>query len=171
VKLLQQTGGHVWVAEAPDWTGSGASHLNIAVHLPTVMSRASRGLTWQLGQMYGVVGTGLIMTRHVYKGLKRDMYVREDKDAAAKKLVATWAAPRDAELVGEEHNSYLSYVDAPAGRVFAVYISPNEMLTDFPDIHGWAEHWAWIAADPSVAGAPIDWNSRYDSRVWSSPGS
>lgn len=171
MNLLKQPGGHVLVADAPNWAGSVDPHLNIAVHLPSTVYRATRTLTWQLGQMYGVIGTGLIMTRHVFKGLNRDMYVREDKDAAAKKLVATWAAGRDAELVGDPQKPYLQYREAPANRVFAVYISPNEMLTDFPDIHGWAEHWAWIAADPKLPGAPMDWNTRYDEKVWSSLGS
>lgn len=85
--------------------------------------------------------------------------------------MATWAAPRDAKLVGDEFNPSLQYFDAPANGVFAVYISPNEMLTDFPDIYGWAEHWAWIAADPTVSGAPIEWNSRFDAKIWSSHGS
>jgi len=169
VELLKQPGSHVWVADAPDWTGSSKSHLRIAVYLPTIVGRAERGLSWQLGQMYGVVGTGLIMTRHVFQGLKRDMYVRDDKDAASKKLVATWAASRDAEIVGDRSNPHLNYVPAPENRVFGVYISPNEMLTDYPDIDGWAEHWAWIAADPDCPGAPIDWNFRYDKKVWSSP--
>lgn len=169
MKLLSQPGGHVWVADAPDWNGTSKSHLSIAVYLPTVVARASRALSWQLGQMYGVLGTGLIMTRHVFLGLKRDMYVREDKDAAKKKLVATWAAKRDAELVGDGRDNHLNYVAAPENRVFAVYISPNEMLTEYPDIDGWAEHWAWIAADPDCPGAPIDWNTRYDKKVWSSP--
>jgi hypothetical protein len=170
VELLKQLGGHVWVVDAPNWNGSSKSHLRIAVYLPTVVARADRGLSWQLGQMYGVMGTGLIMARHVFQGLKRDMYVREDKDASAKKMVATWAAAHDAELVGDKSNSYLKHVPAPENRVFAVYISRNEMLTEYPEIDGWAEHWAWIAADPDCPGAPIDSDSRYDKKVWSSAG-
>lgn len=74
MKRMEQPGGKVWAAEAPDWAGNSVPHLNIAIHVPTIISRAARGLTWQLGQMYGVLGTGLIMARHVYRGLKRNMY-------------------------------------------------------------------------------------------------
>ncbi len=169
MKLVQQPGASVWVADAPDWTNSGKSHLSIAIDLRSIADRAARGLSWQLGQLYGVVGTGLIMTRHVFQGLKRDMYVRMDTDAASKKLVATWPAHRDAELVGDPQNPQLRYVGRPNNRIFVVYISPNEMLTDFPDIDGWAEHWAWIVSDPLKIDHPIDWNARYDKKVWSRP--
>lgn len=167
MNLQKQPGGHVWVAEAPNWTGSDAPHLNIGIHPQTIIFDAGHGLSWKLGQMYGVLGPGLIMAQHVFRGLKRRMYVGEDKNAAAKNLVATWAPLRDAQLVGDRFNSVLQYVVAPTGRVFAVYIVPNEMLTEFPDIYGWTEHWAWIAADPDMPGAPIDWKTRYDAKVWS----
>lgn len=43
------------------------------------------------------------------------------------------------------------------------------MLTEFPDIYGWAEHWTWVAADPNEPGAPVDWKTRYDQRLWTAP--
>lgn len=73
-----------------------------------------------------------------------------------------------AELEADKFEPILRYVAAPANRVFVVYISPNEMLSQFPDVYGWAEHWAWVAADPSLKGAPIDWETRYDEKIWSS---
>jgi hypothetical protein len=42
----------------------------------------------------------------------------------------------------------------------------NRMLKEFPQIHGWADHWTWIAADPNVDGSPIDWETRYEERLW-----
>jgi hypothetical protein len=161
----------VWLGEAPDWvSGSKTGHLNVAMAMPQIRRLAERGQSWALGQMYGVVGPGLIFARHLFRGLRRDMYVQDDKNAAAKKLVATWARERDAELIGPKSDMTLRHVAAPANRVFAVYISVNEMVTDFPDVYGWADHWAWIAADPILPGAPIDWNSRYDERLWSREG-
>jgi len=99
------------------------------------------------------------------------MYVRDDKDAAKTKLAATWSAKRDCEYMGGPQEGTLRYLDAPENRVFVVYISKNKMLTEFPAIYGWAEHWAWVAADPAIPGAPIDSASRYDEKLWSSTGS
>lgn len=164
---IKQSGGVVWVAEAADWVNNSSGHLNIGITLKGIRARGERGQRFLLGQMYGVVGTGMIMAEHVFQGLKRDMLVREDEQAAVKKLAVTWHARRDAKLVGDRHNCRLQYFDAPEGCVFAVYVSPNEMLEDFPDIYGWAEHWAWIAAAPDLPGAPVDWQTRYDSLIWS----
>jgi hypothetical protein len=108
--------------------------------------------------MYGVVGPGLMFTQHVFR---RDKYVADDQNAAGKKFIATWAAKRDAVLEGDRCAPTLSDVDAPSGRVFAVYISLNETLTYFPDIY----HWAWIAADAKLAGAPVEWDTRYDKKL------
>jgi hypothetical protein len=112
--------------------------------------------------VYGVVGPGLIFTQHVFR---RDKCVADDRNAAAKKFIATWAAKRNAGLEGDRCTPTLSYVDAPSGRVFAVYISLNETLTYFPDMYGWADHWAWSAADPKLAGAPVEWDTRYDKKL------
>jgi hypothetical protein len=96
------------------------------------------------------------------------MYVRDNKAADKHKLALTWTANRDAELVGGEFASTLRFVPAPSNRVFVVYVSINEMLTEFPDVYGWAEHWAWVGAAADLPGAPVDWNTRYDRKVWPS---
>lgn len=174
LQLLEQPGGHVYVAHAPVWDRSsttlqGRDHLLIGVTPKTLRAHAERGLSTYIGQLYGVVVPGLINTRFLFRGFKRGMRVGDDGEAASKKLAATWIQGRDAKLIGPRSNPELEFTDAPANRVFAVYISPNEMLTEFPLIYGWAEHWTWIASDPEKAGAPIDWGSRYDEELWAAP--
>jgi hypothetical protein len=171
VELLKQPGGHVWTADAPNWTPDRTeTHLTIAVAKQGIAGISGRGLRWALGQMYGVVGPGLIFAQHAFRGLRRDMYVREDKDAASKKLALSWAANRDAELVGNAESAEIRFVPPPENRVFVVYISLNEMLTQFPQVYGWADHWAWIPAAPDLVGAPVEWTTRYDEKIWSSEG-
>ncbi|PPC87148.1 MAG: hypothetical protein CTY31_05055 [Hyphomicrobium sp.] len=132
-----------------------------------VIRDASLGLTFYLGQLYGIVGPGLIFTQHLFEGLRRDMMVGDDGKAASRKLAATWTQARDAKLAGNDpHNLHLEHFPAEPNRVFCVYISRNEMLESFPEIYGWLEHWTWIAADPNVPGAPIDFESRYDRQLW-----
>lgn len=163
--LVNEHGGTIWVAEAPDWTGSGHP-LRIGISQEAVSTHAGRGLRHMVGQLYGVLGPGLILAEHVFQGLKRDMLVRGDSHADVNKLAITWAHPRDAVFAGDPSDGRLEYLPAPADRVFGVYVSPNEMLDDYPSIYGWAEHWTWIAADPATPGAPVDWRTRYDTRLW-----
>jgi hypothetical protein len=61
-------------------------------------SRKSGAISAAAGQVYGVVGPGLIFTQHVFR---RDKYVADDQNAAGKKFIATWAAKRNAGLEGD----------------------------------------------------------------------
>jgi hypothetical protein len=169
VEFIKEPGGEVWITEAPNWLADSSSPLKIAISLDAIRLRARRGFRHMVGQMYGVLGPGLILAQHVFQGLKREAYVRDDSLAGEKKLAITWAANRDAYFAGDPFNGHLEYRTAPENRVFAVYLSPNEMLDDFPSIFGWAEHWTWIAADPLMAGAPIGWQTRYGRRIWAKP--
>jgi len=98
------------------------------------------------------------------------MYVRGDQRADLKKLAITWTQGRDASWVGDPFEGRPEYRPAPENRVFAVYVSPNEMLQDFPSIFGWAEHWTWLPADSRLRGAPIDFDARFEECLWSKPG-
>jgi hypothetical protein len=69
------------------------------------------------------------------------MLVRGDSHADVNKLAVTWAATRDARFVGAPEDGRLEYLEAPANRVFGVYVSLNKMLDAYPSIFGWAEHW------------------------------
>lgn len=167
--LLSQPGGHVFIADAPNWNNApGKNHLTIGIWPPAISARAARGQSWLLGQLYGVVAPGLIFARHVFQGLKREMFVGDNTTAAKDKLALSWDAQRDAEAIGSAHDLKLRFCDAPPNRVFVVYVSPNRMLQEFPDLFGWAEHWTWVGADPSLSGAPVEWDTRYDRKVWSS---
>lgn len=169
LQFVRQPGGGVWIAEAPNWAGiSGRTELNIGIAPGAVAARQERGQRWQIGQMYWVVGTGLISANHVFRGLRREMYVGDDKDADEKKLAVSWASPHDARAVGDSFGAIQpEYHPAPAGCAFVVYISINKMLGKFPDVYGWAEHWTWVDGDPGSPGAPVEWQERYEERVWS----
>jgi hypothetical protein len=97
------------------------------------------------------------------------MMIDDNRDAASEMLAASWPQSRDALLVGDPYRPALKYLDAPKNCVFVVAISRNERLKDFPQIYGWMEHWTWIAADPEETGAPVDWKTRYDERIWTAP--
>lgn len=171
MQLLDQPKGRVYVAEAPIWDPSctslqGRDHLLVGITTEALRAIAARGQTWVLGQLYGIIGPGLITSQRLYKGLRRGMYVNSAPNAAAGKLAATWAAKRDARLVGDRSSPTLEFSPAPPKAVFCLYISRNAVLTDYPAIYGWIEHWTWLPADSSDSDSPIDWLTRYDESVW-----
>lgn len=165
LELAKEPGGTIWVAEAPDWVEQGHP-IKIGISQDAIRQHAGRGLRHIIGQLYGVLGPGLILAEYVFQGLKRDMLLRGDSHADVNKLAITWAAARDARFVGDPFAGGLEYLTAPPDRVFGVYVSPNEMLEDYPSIFGWAEHWTWIAADPETPGAPVGHRTRYDRQLW-----
>ncbi len=174
MKLLSHGGRHVYVADAPIWepdspTLQGRDHLLIGVMKKTLTAHAARGLSVYIGQLFGIVGPGLIFARHLFRGVKRPLMVGDDKKADGDKLIATWEQTRDVVLEGGPQSARLVYHAAPKSRVFVVLISRNKMLEEFPQIYGWAEHWTWVAADPDEPGAPIDWQTRYEERLWVAP--
>jgi len=169
LEFIQQPGGVVWIAEAPNWLDAKGEPLKIGIAQDAIRGLADRGFRTKVGQLYGVVGPGLIFAEHVYQGLKRDMYVRGDSRADVKKLAITWRYQRDATWVGDAFTGGIEYHAVPNNRVFAVYASPNEMLENFPSICGWAEHWTWLPADQTIKGAPIDWNTRFEKELWVNP--
>ena len=140
LEMLEQPGGAIRVADAPDWINGSGTPLKIGITDDAIRWGARVGMRVRIGQLYDVVGRSLILAEHIYQGLKRDMYVRDDGQAAVKKLAMTWAQNQDAIWVGDETAGSVQTLAAPPNRVFVVYVSPNEMLQDYPSIAGWAEH-------------------------------
>jgi hypothetical protein len=101
VEFAREPGGEVWVTDAPNWTGDSREILKIAISLDAIKLRAQHGFRHMVGQLYGVLGPGLIFAQHVFQRLKREAYVRDDSLAGEKKLAITWAAKQDAVFAGD----------------------------------------------------------------------
>jgi hypothetical protein len=168
LNVLKSLGGEAWYAEAPDWRSDDPhAVLRIGVSKHAISNKSKRGQTWALGQLYGVLLTGLISTTHIFGGLRRSMCIGDDMEADNKKLTFTWPARHDARLVENSGVWEISRIAAEVKTVFAVNVSLNSRESEFPNIYGWAEHWTWLDADEVLIGAPVDWETRYDSRLWS----
>ncbi len=164
--VLKTANGSDWFAETVNWESSDPHSIRkIGVSKSAIQHRADRGQSWELGQLYGVLATGIISATHIFQGLRRPMSVNGDMEADKSKLIFTWVAHRDAQLSRE---GQISYCAAPLGAVFFVIVSPNLMIDRYPDIYGWAERWGWLEAHSTLRGAPIDFDTRYDTRLWSS---
>lgn len=162
--VLMDAGGGVWCAEAVDYRSVDPhAVLKLGISKNAILNRARRGQTWALGQLYGVVAPGLIMTDHIFQGLRRPMSVNGDSQADEAKLVFTWAARQDAQMTREGE---LRFVAAPIETVFFTIASPNGDRNQHPDIFAWIENWGWLQAHSTLSGAPTEYDTRYDARVW-----
>lgn len=165
MSALKELGGDLWAAEAIDFRSPDPrAILKLGITKKAIATRASRGQSWSLGQLYGIIEPGLIMADHLFQGLRRPMSVNGNSRADETKLVFTWAARRDAQMT---RDGELNYVAAPVNAVFFVIASPNGDTSSFPGIFGWIENWGWLQAHPDLPGAPVQYDSRYDSRLWS----
>ena len=78
MEFIREPGGEVWSADAPNWTIDSGPPLKVAIALDAIKWRTWRGLRHIVGQQYGVLGPGLILAQHIFQGLKREAYVRDD---------------------------------------------------------------------------------------------
>lgn len=159
--LLKQKGGTVFIAEAQDWRDQNDT-IKMGIIMSQIDKRSDRSLKWMLGQLYGIIENGLINSVHIYQGLNRAMFVNGKADADTAKLVYCLKPNNDFTLTGDRFSPALEKSPKPDGdQVFALIISPNEDLTNFPDIVGWIEHWSWIDSCPADVNRPIDHETRY----------
>ena len=163
--ILEQKGGTVFTAKARDWRDSNKTVV-FGMPMSQLNTRSERGLRWMLGQLYGIIEQDLINPKHIYLGLNRAMYVNGDAEADASKLVYCLKPKFDFTLAGDKFSPTLQHRSAPeGGPVFAVIISPNEDLTNFPDIAGWIEHWSWVDSCPNDSSKPVNHDTRYGDRL------
>jgi hypothetical protein len=163
--VLKNADGSVWCTEAINWESDDPHSVRkIGVKKSTFQNDFDHGLTWAIGQFYGVLSTGLISADHIFCGLRRRMSVNGNSHADSNMLIFTWVAHRDAEMSREGE---LTFCAAEVGSIFFVIVSKNTDQDTYPDIYGWAERWGWLPGHSTIKGAPVDFDSRYDTRVWS----
>lgn len=125
-----------------------------------------RNLTIRLIHLFHIVDPGLILAKHIFQGLKRPLLYGDDENGDKAKLIFTWPAKYDWDYdQGKRFESDgLTRRDAPPNTVFGVIATPNAS-PEFPNVDYWLDSWCWIDASPTLPGAPIDWETRYDSKL------
>jgi hypothetical protein len=128
------------------------------------------GLATYIAQYYGVVQDCMLNAVHLFRGLKRPLMDGDDEDADKNVLVFSWRPDADFVWEGSRFDGHVSERIPPLGRVFVVLVRPESQLISYPGVgtvFGSIEKWNWVKEDPSLAGAPVDWNQRYDKKLWS----
>lgn len=128
-----------------------------------------RGMGIQIAQLYELVIPGLILTRHVFEGLRRRLYCDDSQDADRSKLVYTRTPGFDVTLDRSRFpcNPSTVKVKPPKDKTFVVIISPNKRHQEkYPMVDGWIDRWNWVPADEGLAEAPVEWVDRYDRKIF-----
>lgn len=128
-------------------------------------NRMKFGLRTEIAQGYGIVVQGMILARHVFRGLKRGVYDGSDQDQGPNKLVYTWVPAFDALWLGDKFSGRIERVNPPKNKVFVVIVSPNSAVSVGTPA-GWIERWNWVDADTHLKEAPVRLQERYGSKIW-----
>ncbi len=154
-------------AKYPDASGREPVDAKLGMIVPALGVCVVRGLLSAVAQFYGLVEPGLILSRHIFKGLERPLCVDDRMNADGEKLIYSWRPRWDYEWQGGPGGS-LRRILAPTRSVFVVIATPNvgRYRDEFPDAVGWIERWNWVEEDPVLSEAPRDWVDRYHKKLW-----
>jgi hypothetical protein len=115
-----------------------------------------------IAQLMNIVWPGLILTEHIFQGLKRPLLYGEDEKGDEQKLVFTWKAQYDWDWEFnrrfEDGAVGMTRRTPPDGLVFAVSATPN-LKPLYPSVNFWIDRWYWI--DEGKKGYPVDHETRY----------
>ncbi|HEY2392491.1 MAG TPA: hypothetical protein VGK22_15050 [Candidatus Angelobacter sp.] len=127
-------------------------------------------LPTSVAQYHGIVQDGLFQAVHAFKGLNRPLMHGEDMQADKSILVYSWRPEVDYVWVGSRFDGKIIAKSPPSDRVFVVLVreepEPNE-YAEVGRIFGSIEKWNWVKEDPTFPYAPIEWQDRYTSKLWS----
>lgn len=121
-----------------------------------------------VAQYYGLVQDGLPQAVHAFKGLNRPLMLAHDMEADKNVVIYTWRPVEDYVWMGGRSEGKPVAKIPPPNRVFVVLV--REENADFPRVGrviGSVEKWNWVKEDPRLPHAPVDWESRYNARLWS----
>jgi hypothetical protein len=167
VTVVTVAGITLYCVEAP-WVeaiGSKPAIRKLAVTQKQLGRYATMGTTTGLAQFREIVAPGLILAKHVFRGLKRPMAVGGNMYADRDKLVYSWKPVYDYEWPGNQFREPPCRLTPPAGRVFVVVVTPNSS-NQFPEVAGWIERWNWVRESTDLPCAPIEHADRYEEQLW-----
>ncbi len=150
---------------------NGIDVVKFGIPQSDLIRRYERGQNSALAQLDGIVFPGLIMVEHIFRGLRRPLYNDGSFEADTQKLVHTWCPKYDFDWPEENKTGRPRRWPAVANSVFAVIINKNERhLEKWPEVYGWIDRWNWIYDDGYLPGAPMNWSTRYEERLFSRGG-
>ena len=169
MKATQRVGQYVDIIEARDPLNS-ALVVKLGLRSDSFQQNVENGLATAIAQYYGIIQDGLLNAIHLFKGLKRPLMHGDDKQADKSVIVYSCKPDTDYVWTGSRFDGRPIAKTPPPNRVFVVLVreerQPNEYAS-VGSVFGSIEKWNWVKEDPALPGAPIDWEERYEAKIWS----
>lgn len=168
MEYVKENGKHVYLADCKwvDPANQAVVDVKVGMLASDLQMYGRRGLATAIAQFYLLVGSGLILARHIFKGLDRKLFCDGNANADEEKLIYTRKPSTDYVWDGGKHGGPIRK-ECPPGQVLAVIISPNTRhCADYPSVKGWIDRWNWIDEDRVLPEAPKNWLDRYDLKLW-----
>jgi len=155
--------GPYWDAiDAPSWIDKDA-HIRLGVRNESFQIARRTGTS--VAQYFHIVRFGLVRAVHLFRGMNRDMKVRDDMKAGERVLAYVWRPEFDFEWVGGPNSrAFPRKLTPPPLLVFVVLVRPFDVPDQY-GVSGSILRWNWVDGD--FRNAPIDHEDRYDKPVWS----
>ena len=141
-----------------------AQTVDVGITHETFQRFHKRMLATAIAQYYGIVQGSMMSAVHLYKGLKRPLMLADDMHADQTVLAYTWRPETDFEWSGSPYDGAPKSMTPPKLRVFVVLVREENGQDG---ISGSIERWNWVREDPKLPHAPVDWDERYNQRLWS----
>ena len=165
VRIEGPVGPYFEVIEAPSPQNPG-NMVRLGVRQDAFLRRVRRIRTTLIAQYYGIIQDGLVIAAHAFRGLKRPLSHGSDMNADEDVLIYAWRPEFDYEWIGNPHDGQEYRHDPPPGRVFVALVREEPQPNEF-NVAGSVEHWNWVSEDSGLKQAPIDWEKRYQKKLWS----
>jgi hypothetical protein len=163
-RAVQRAGVYADSVDAPSPLDPSQT-VKLGLRTDTFDQYRMRGLRTKVAQYYGLVQSEMMLSQHLFRGLKRPLMLNGNKNADRDVMVYTWRPEADCIWAGSRFNGYVQRITPPPGVVFAVVV--REEPENDQGICGSIEQWVWVRQDPLIEHAPVDWRERYGKRVWS----
>lgn len=156
-------GKFYYIIEGPSLEGNN-TYVSYALSTETLKEYGGRRQFTMLQQCEKMVIPGLVLTKHIFQGLNRNLCCDDDMKGDSNKFVFSRKPAYDYGWANKKPFRDFS----PPDKVFVVVISKNMKHSEkFPSIAGWIERWHWIDEDPDLLEAPIGWVDRFNKKIWS----
>lgn len=117
-----------------------------------------------IAQYYGLVQCGMQQARHVFRGLERPMAVADDMHADRDVFVYSWKPEVDYEWEGAPFDGVPVRRTPKERTVFVVLMCLQKGQSG---VLGVIAKWNWVREDQNLAEAPVNWEQRYEQKIWS----
>ncbi len=169
MKDIQRVGPYLDIVEARDPLNK-ALVVKVGLRGDSFQQSVQNGLKTVVAQYFGIVQDGLLDAMHCFEGLKRNLMHGDNTEVGGSVLVYSWRPEKDWIWSGSRFDGKPVAVNPPPKRVLVALVRREEQPNEYSgvgSVFGSIERWNWVKEDPLLPHAPVNWEIRYGTKLWS----